>query len=137
MPQPDAMQGRLRFGLLAILYAILMFATVMWTAVRVPSTPANVGFMVPVLAIVLAAAGVSYARKAIFLAGSVVMFALVDVLAAVSGLQATAVLANADMAHASLGGLIATVVYHVFSIGFPIAVLIALAGRRPRVLWEA
>jgi len=131
------MQGRLRFGLLAILYAILMFATVMWTAVRVPSTPANVGFMVPVLAIVLAAAGVSYARKAIFLAGSVVMFALVDVLAAVSGLQATAVLANADMAHASLGGLIATVVYHVFSIGFPIAVLIALAGRRPRVLWEA
>jgi len=137
LPQPDAMQGRLRFGLLAILYAILMFATVMWTAVRVPSTPANVGFMVPVLAIVLAAAGVSYARKAIFLAGSVVMFALVDVLAAVSGLQATAVLANADMAHASLGGLIATVVYHVFSIGFPIAVLIALAGRRPRVLWEA
>lgn len=131
------MPGKLRFAALSILFAAVMYAALIWAALRFPFVPANLGYMVPVLAVVLAAVGATPGRKAAFVAGSLSILLLVDVLAAVSGLQAAAVSVNADIIHADTPGLLAVAVFHVFSIGFPLAVLVAFVGRRPKMLWQA
>ncbi len=114
-----------------------MYAGLMWAVTRLPAVPANLGYLVPALAVIIAARGAAPGRKAAFALGSLAILMLVDLAAAAGGLQAAAVVASADLAQASATGLGAAIVYHVLSIGFPVVVVVAFVGRRASMLWEA
>lgn len=130
------MSHRIRFSITSLCLGLVFFALLVWAAGRFPGLPTNAGFLVPVLAVVLAAEGASVGRKAMFAAASVTIFGLADAATIVTGMQRIAGVVAFDVTRATPAGFFLLLAYHAFSVGFPIVVLMLFVGRRPSVLWR-
>lgn len=130
------MRDKVVFGVSAVLISIALYVPLWWarsTGARI--TAYDTGFVVPVLALMLAARGFGWPRKAAFLAGTVVGFLLIETLASVTGVGGVAAAAPGSSAESvafALGTL-----YVALVVAFPLSMLALFVGRRPTRLWSA
>lgn len=130
--------SRARFILLAVGLAVLLFGVFAWLTTRLPGMPLAAAYTVPALAVMLAAQGLSWRRKAVFVCGTTLVVVGGLLMARAAG--AERLISQAAQGHLTLvglGGSVATIAYHVFSVGVPVAAVVLFVGRRPSVLWEA
>ena len=96
----------------------------------------NFKFLIPALAVIVSAFGVSWRRRLLFALGLVGGFVAFDVLVLVSGVDKLLVTVP-DLHGALLGSALTVLVYHTFNFAFPIAVVLVFTDGKPSRLWGA
>lgn len=95
---------------------------------------ANLLYLVPAVALIIAARGSSWRRKATWLAILLGPLVAVHLVLALTGIT-TAFATRAGGTPA--GAVAATLVYHTLPIVWPIAVVLMFVGVRPSMLWDS
>ena len=131
------MSPRTRFAVWALVIAAVLFVALRWLSNWWPALW-SLGLATAVIAVMLAAQGVSWKRKVVFVGLTAALALGLHELALVSGLGA------ADVAALSAGEagptdlqLAAVVAIQVFFVAVPLAALALFVGMRPSVLWTA
>jgi hypothetical protein len=132
------MPHKLRFAVLVLAWAAAFYLAIWTAATRLGiGLPYNSGYLPPVFAVMLAARGVPWRRKLLWVAGTLLLFGATDVVAALAGIERIwSESESTSYVAATVGQGLAGVVYHTFSLVCPLAALALFVGRRPNVLWE-
>jgi hypothetical protein len=128
------MRDKVAFGVLAIALSIALYAIFWWSEKTGPHLAGySMGFLIPALALMLAALGVEWRRKTTFVGLTIAGFFLIELAASVSG--AAAASARGVSPSNEPVAFLMTLVYLGVSVGFPVVMLILLVGNRPSQLW--
>jgi len=128
---------RVRFISLSLLYAAVLYIPV-WLLLMSWSSRWWLGYTPMVVAVMLAAQGVSWRRKAIFASVTVGLSIALFTFAGVSGIgRAASALTSPGVVVATNPQLVAFALLQVFFLGVPLAALAMFVGRRPSVLWTS
>ena len=131
------MSPRTRFAIWALVNAAVLFLALRWLANWWPALW-SLGLATAVIAVMLAAQGVTWKRKFIFVGVTAALALGLHELALVSGLGAADVAAlNAGEGGPTDLQLAAVVAIQVFFVAVPLAALALFVGMRPSVLWTA
>lgn len=129
------MSPRVRFVVSSLLIAAVLFAALQWASAYW-SALWSLSLATAVIAVMLAAQGVSWKRKVLFVGITAVLALGLNEFALLSGLGAadTATL-NPGPAGPTNLQLAAVVAIQLFFVAVPVAALALFVGRRPSVLW--
>jgi len=120
----------------SIVVSVALFALIAWAVTLHVYVPAEVGYLVPAVAVMACALGVGWRRKATSIALTVGGFTLFDAVTRATGLQSIASrpLAGRLGEQATVG---LALIYALVPLVYPLAALVLFVGRRPSVLWTA
>jgi hypothetical protein len=102
---------------------------------RIAALLGNASFLIVPLSMVVAARGVRWIRKAAFVAGSLAVFGVVEMVAGLTGVRTTAIEAIGQEGWAPIQ--LAVLGYRAFLLTLPFAAVALFVGKRPSVLWES
>ena len=129
-------RSRVRFALLTLAITVILFAAsplVVFSLGRGRHVFLGGQYLVPVLAVIAAAAGVGWKRKARYLVIALAGFGVLDALFALTGVQQTAW--SGVQWGASAWASTATLAYQAFRIAYPMTVLLVFVGGKPERVW--
>ena len=127
------MRDKIRFALTAAAISLVLYLALYWAYADRLSSEDALGFLVPAVAVILAARGVAMGRRVAWALGAVGVFVLLILVARWLGIAgATAV----DLDFRARPAVSAAVLaYGWMALVYPVFVLILFVGRRPAVLW--
>jgi hypothetical protein len=128
------MHDRLRFGLAALAISIALFVGLAWLNDRGVAGLEPLGFLVPVVAVMLSARGATLSRRLAWSGGSVLLLAVVVAGAQVLGIAPTR--SSNPEYQASIVRSLGTGLYSWVVLIYPLVVLVLFTGRRPSMLWS-
>jgi len=118
----------------AVLAMSLLFGVLWWLSARTSLIPTTIGTSVPVIAVIVAARGVRWARKLGFCAALVGALVLLQMIATTTGWGDPASVPS-RIALATLPAIAADMLYALAPSLVPLAGLVLFVGRSPQVLW--
>jgi len=128
------MSAKVRFVAIATVVSLMLFAALWWLPDDMGLyDPQVAGFLIPTLAIMLAAQGVPLRRRARYAVITAAASVGVGVIGSVAGLDHLSVSGFSFMTRPLQSAL--GLAYSCLVIGMPVVVLIVFVGRRPSVLW--
>jgi hypothetical protein len=128
---------RVRFAVAAIAAAAVLFAVLDRLSAYWPALW-SLELATAVIAVMLAAQGIGWRRKAIFVIATAALALALNEAALLSGLGAADVAGlNPGPAGPTTPQLLAVVAVQLLFVAVPLAALVLFVGRRPSVLWTA
>jgi hypothetical protein len=129
------MRDKALFGASCFAVSLALFGAVWGLTAAHLYVPRFLGFLIPAIAVIVCALGVSWRRKAITLVILLAAFTAFDLASAASGLQALATHPVATTSWMSAVSLVMALLYALVPLVFPIAAVVLFVGRDPQVLW--